>query len=83
MQVQIEENIKRHISPKKTSFEYIALEALFALITFFYSKSKLNVRQKGLVIVEWNDEVSAWMELIAFVLAESRTVKFKNERDTW
>lgn len=44
MQVQIERNIKRHISPKEieASFVYVALEALFALIIFFYSKSKLN-----------------------------------------
>lgn len=84
MQVQIERNIKRHISPKEieASFVYVALEALFALIIFFYSKSKLNAHQRGLVIVEKN-EANAWMELIALGLAESRNVKFKNKRDTW
>lgn len=61
---------------------YVILEALFALIIFFYSKSKLNV-QNSFVIVERNDEASAWMELIALELAESRNVEFKNEQDTW
>lgn len=78
MQVQIERNIKRHISKGGTGITQSVIRVNY----FLLFTDELNVRQRDLVIKEKNDEVGAWMELIAVGMAESRNGKLKCERDT-